>query len=454
MFYAPRDIDAELIAWSSQPGRKPLVLRGARQVGKTASVRHLAQSFDHYVELNLERPADRRLVDTCASAAELLTALAIRLDLRALPPRTLLFVDEIQERPEAVAWLRFFYEDHPELAVVAAGSLMEVRLQERDFSFPVGRVTFRYLHPLTFLEFLSATGRRRLAEQLVESATTLTPVAAPLHDEARERLRDYLLVGGMPEAVVSWAQQGSPVDVRQVHGDLVQGFAEDLHKYAGVRDMAPLEAAFHGLRHHYGQRFKYEGFAPGFASRPMKTALGRLEGAMVVRQLLPTTSTRPPPVTRARAAHKLLPLDIGIALSDIGVPWSELRAAQLDRVLDGRVAEILVGQELVAGQTRRADPLHFWVSESSRGSAEVDYLLPQHGKLLPVEVKAGATGTLKSLHRFLQRADHRTGIRLYDGALRDDQNEVRMDGTELAYRLVSLPLYLAAALRSLPDLTA
>jgi len=445
MSYAARQLDAELLRWSRLADRKPLILRGARQVGKTASVRQLGRNFDQYVELNLERPADRRLVDACRSADELLEALAVRVDLATLGANTLLFLDEIQERPHVVPWLRFLYEDHPELAVVAAGSLMEVRLQERDFSFPVGRVTFRYLHPMSFDEFLRATNRVQLANAIDASIRTLTPLAHAAHEEARDRLRDYLLIGGMPEAVVRWKETSSLVEVRQVHGDLTQAYAEDLHKYAGVRDMAPLEAAFDGLRHHYGRRFKYEGFVPGFASRPMQTALGRLEAAMVTRRVWPTSSRSWPPETRARTAPKLLPLDVGMAVSSLGVLPEELRRSPLHVLLDGRVAEMFVGQQLVAQQSRRAEVLHFWVSASSRGSAEVDYLV-QHGtRMLPLEVKAGATGTLKSLHRYLRLADHKLGIRCYDGQLRDDQNRVRIEGVDMPYRLVSLPLYCAGA---------
>lgn len=443
MFYHPRSIDADLAEWAEARDRKPLVLRGARQTGKTASVRQLGRGFDLFCELNLERHQDRRLVASCASAEDLLAAVALRHDVARFPERTLLFLDEIQEDARAVSWLRFLYEDHPGLHVVAAGSLMEVRLQERGFSFPVGRVTFAYLHPFSFLEFLGATGRSRLAAALREGVAALEPLAGPVQQQAGAAFREYLLVGGMPEAVARWAEDRSAVAVRQVHSDLHQALAEDLHKHRGVRDPSYLEAAFDALRHHYGRRFKYERFAPGFRSHQMKMALARLEGAMICRRAWPTSDLRPPLGVKPRSAPKLLPLDIGLAASAAGVPVEALRSSPVEQVLDGRVAESVVGQLLLSAHRRTDEPLHFWVRESARASAEVDYLVPTAGGLLPVEVKAGPAGTLKSLHQFLWRSDGGLGLRLHGGGLADERHEVAMPGGALGYRLISMPLFLA-----------
>ncbi len=450
MPYVRRAIDDRLDAWAVAPGRQPLVMRGARQTGKTAAVRQLGAGFDLFMELNLERRQDRALVAACGSAAELLAALAVRYDAERFPERTLLFLDEIQESPEAVAWLRFFYEDHPEVAVVAAGSLMEVRLQERGFSFPVGRVTFRHLHPFSFFDFLRANGRGVLADNLATAAAALTPIAPAIHDEARRLLRDYLVVGGMPACVTTWAESGNPAAVRQVQSDLLQAFAEDLYKYRGVRDLAYLEAAFESLPHHYGQRFKYEGFAPGYRSAQMKTALTKLEGAMLARRVWPTSAVSAPLRTRPRSAPKLLPLDVGLNGPAMGASHRDLRGLPLDRVLDGRVAEAFVGQQLVSTNITTRDDLHFWVTESARANAEVDYLWPGPGGVLPIEVKPGATGRLRSLHQFLARAPVDCGVRLHDGPLSDERHSVRLPAGPLDYRLVSLPLYLAETIPNLP----
>lgn len=440
--YVPRKIDRVLADWALEPDRKPLVLRGARQTGKSSSVRELGRGFELFLELNLERQEDLALVRACRSAAELLAALAARANVAAFPERTLLFLDEIQESPEAIGWLRFLREDYPSLHVVAAGSLLEVRLEDRGLSFPVGRVTFRTLRPLSFAEFLDATGKDVLASRLRNGLTSADGIAPALHDQALGLLRDYLWVGGMPEAVVRWADTASVAAVRQVHSDLAQALAEDVQKY-GRGDVAEIEAAFANLKHHYGLRFRYDGFAPGYRTRPMKVAIGKLEGAMLITRVQPTSSLRLPLEVRPRMAPKLLPLDVGLAGYAMGAGVQDLRALPIDRLFDGRLAEMFAGQQLLTSFDDATQPLCFWVTESPSGNAETDYLLPGPAGPVPVEVKAGAAGALKSLHQFLRRAGLDFAIRLGRGGLADESLAVSTPEGTLCYRLLSLPLYLA-----------
>lgn len=449
MLYFARQMDPVLAAWAAGDDRKPLILRGARQTGKSSSVRHLGRGFELFLELNLERYEDLTLVRSCRSPADLLKALAARHNVAAFPERTLLFLDEIQESAEAIQWLRFFREDHPRLSVIAAGSLLEVRLQERGFSFPVGRVTFRTLRPLSFREFLQALGKDVLAESLREGAVPGAEIAPPLHAQALTLLRDYLLTGGMPEAVASWVESGSPAAVRQVQADLVQAFAEDIQKYRSGVAATNLEAAFENLPHHYGLRFRYENFAPGCKSQSMKNALGKLEAALLITRAWPTHSLDLPLAVRPKSAPKLLPLDVGLAIHTLGTGYQALATEPLERLLGGRLAEIFVGQQLLAGQMAAAEPLFFWVSESAHANAETDYLLPGPGFPVPVEVKSGASGALKSLHQFLARARRDLGIRLHAGPFADERHEVRTPSGPLKYRLLSLPLYLAEEVPSL-----
>ncbi len=441
--YLPRHIDATLLAWAVEEERKPLVLRGARQTGKAAAVRRLAEHFDLFLELNLERFEDLSLVRSCRSAAELLTALAARHNVERFPPRTLLFLDEIQDSHGAVGWLRFLREDYPDLFVVAAGSLLEVRLQEKGFSFPVGRVTFRVLRPFTYFEFLRANGRDVLAGRLEAAVSEGGPIPAPLHEQALLLLRDYLLVGGMPEAVAAWVSGKNSVVVRGVHRDLIQALAEDLQRFGNLREVGYLEAAFDNLRHHVGLRFRYENFAPGYKSQLMKNALAKLEAALLIHRALPTSSLALPLRERSRSAAKLLPLDVGLALYTLGSGFETSRVLPLAQILDGRVAEIFASQQLLAAARGFPGELFFWVSESSNSNAEVDYLVPIGGRPVPVEVKSVAAGSLKSMHQFLRRAGLSTGIRLHTGPPADERLEVRMPEGDLEYRLLSLPLYLA-----------
>jgi predicted AAA+ superfamily ATPase len=442
MVYLPRTLDRTLEEWRDSEDRKPLILRGARQTGKTETIRHLGASFDLFIELNLERFDDLSMVRACRSHEDLLSALKTRHNIAEWPRRTLLFFDEIQESPEAIGWLRFLYEDHPELFVVAAGSLMEVRLADRGFSFPVGRVTFRTLRPFSFAEFLQAIGNEVLLDTIGDSVLDGAAPPPPVHDQALDVLRQYLLVGGMPEAVVRWASNRDIETVRRLHSDLVNALAEDIQKYGRDREIHYLEAAFENLRHHWGTRFKYQSFAPGFRSQLMKTAITKLEQAMVVTRVWPTSSLESPLRRKPKSAPKLLPLDVGIALSVSGTSIDQALHFPLDTLLDGRVAEIFVGQELLASKSV-GDDIHFWVRDTSRGNAEVDYLLEGNGGVVPIEVKAGASGSLKSLHQFLWRSGRIVGLRFYSGRYVDERHTVRMPDGELEYRLLSLPLYVA-----------
>ena len=443
--YIGRALDAALVQWAAKPRRKPLVLRGARQTGKTSAVRRLGERFALYIELNLERFEDISLVRGCNSSDELLVALRSRFNVARFADPTLLFIDEIQESPEAIQWLRFFYEDHPELRLVAAGSLMEVRLQDRGFSFPVGRVTFHALRPLSFFEFLHANDKDVLATTLTNCVRQDEAISAALQDQARHWLSVYLQVGGMPEATKTWLQTQSVARCREIHNDLIQALAEDLQRYRGVRDTQYLEAAFASLPLHYGQRYKYESFAPGYRSSLMKSALSKLESAHLITQAQPTSSLSAPLTPRTRSARKLLPLDTAMALTAMGFHFGTPSRSPIDTALGGRVAEMFVGQELICNLGLN-DKLFFWVSESARANAELDFLLPTANSLVPIEVKRSASGSLRSLHQFLWHSKAHEGVRLHDGPAHRRQLTVKMPDGHFDYTLRSLPLWAASLL--------
>lgn len=263
-------------------------------------------------------------------------------------------------------------------------------------------------------------------------------------------LRDYLWIGGMPEAVAAWADEQTPGGVVEVHRGILQAFAEDLQKYRGANQSEYLEVAFDTLPVHYGKRFKYENFVPGYKSRQMQTALGKLESALVVSRVLPTSSVRPPLEVRRRSAAKLLPLDVGLAFTAMAGDLLDARTMPPDRLLDGRMAEIFVGQQLLRTLPGYPGKLHFWVRDVAHSNAEVDYLLGDSDNLLPIEVKSAASGALRSLHQFLWRSGQEIGVRLHAGAFLDESHRVKLPEGELSYRLISLPLYLAEALGERP----
>lgn len=440
-----RDADDLLAAWFAHPRRKPLILRGARQTGKTTAVRHLGERAPLCLELNLERHVDLGLVRTCHSAEQLLERLQQKHNLVSVPRDALLFLDEIQEHPEALQWLRFLHEDHPGIAVVAAGSLLEVRLRNETLPFPVGRVEFLRLEPLTFLEFLRATGDRRLADDLGQSFGNPSGVEDGLHHLAMERFRQFLLVGGLPEAVEVWRSTRNLVEVRRVHDALRQAYAEDLLRYGTRGATRHLELVLANAPAHYGSRFKIRNLAPGERDKPLAKALRLLEQAMVLFRATPTSAKSLPLVARKGAARKLLPLDIGLALSQLEVLPEHIAGRAVDSLLGGRLAEALVGIQLLAANPERPRALSFWTREGgAKSSAEVDYLLPTARGVLPVEVKSGAAGSLRSLHRYLAEAEWKLGIRLSSAPGGSEDLKVDLGaGRILSYRLLSIPLYLA-----------
>ena len=449
-----RNADRWLHAWFEHPARKPLVLRGARQTGKTTAVRRLAGTVPHFFELNLERHEDLALVRSCRSASELVERLQQVNDLASIPANTLIFLDEIQEHPEALKWLRFFYEDTPEIAVIAAGSLLEVRLRDEVLPFPVGRVDFLRLEPLTFLEFLEATKAYRIANDLRESFAAAEGVDPGLHALAMERFREFLLVGGLPEAVDVWRASRSLPEVKRVHGALVQAYREDLLKYRVRAGTRHLEAVLDAAPAHYGARFRVRTLAPGEKDRPITEALHLLEKAMVIYRVRPTSSKSLPLVPRSRAAHKLLPLDIGLALAQLGVRPEQLQGEAIETLMGGRLAEAFAGVQLLAAGPEQDRALSFWTREGkAKSNAEVDYVVPSPGGVLPVEVKSGAAGSLKSMHQFLADSTVKLGVRLCakTGGLEDLAVKLA-SGKRLEYQLLTLPVYLAELVPELEGL--
>ena len=453
MFFS-RNADQRLRAWFRHPARKPLVLRGARQTGKTTAVRRLAATVPHFFELNLERHADLALVRSCRSGSDLVARLQQVNNLSSVPANTLIFLDEIQEHAEALKWLRFFYEDTPELAVIASGSLLEVRLRDETLPFPVGRVEFLRLEPLTFLEFLEATEADRIANDLRKSFATAEGVDPGLHILAMERFREFLLVGGMPEAVGAWLTSRSLPEVERVHGALVQAYREDLLKYRVRAGTRYLEVVLDAAPAHYGARFRVRNLAPGERDRPLTEALHMLEKAMIIYRVRPTSSKSLPLVSRSRAAHKLIPLDIGLALAQLGVRPEQLDGEAIETLMAGRLAEAFTGVQLLAASPERDRALSFWTREGkAKSNAEVDYLVPSPDGVLPVEVKSGAAGSLKSMHQFLAGSTGKLGVRLSakPGGLEDLVVKLP-SGKRLEYRLLTLPVYLAELVPELEGL--
>jgi len=394
-----RFITQKLLDWKKRPRRKPLILRGARQVGKTHTVLDFGREYFkgrvHLVDLE-KHPDWHRIFEKNLVAERILSELEILVNARITPGADLLFIDEIQACPRAIMALRYFYEEMPELHLIAAGSLLEFAMQK--ISFPVGRVQMLNMFPLSFPEFLQATGKTLAAETAL-SPPTRQPDA--IHNLLLEELRRYFFIGGMPECVSAFVQTGKIRDTFEVQADLVNTLRQDFSKYVPYSDARCLNSVLSATAKHVGRQIKYSELAEGFSNPTIKKAFDLLSLAQVIRKV-PATSPAGLPLGAAASERKFkaLLLDVGLMQHLCGMPVDvEFAKTDLLKIYQGALAEQFVGQELVAaGQS----DLYYWAREAKSSSAEVDYLIVKDGQIHPLEVKSGASGKLKSLHLLLQ----------------------------------------------------
>ncbi len=391
-----RIIAKQLLDWVRSARRKPLIVRGARQVGKTWLVEHcLAKQFEHVVKLDLEKqPQFHAAFLGELSPRKMLDAIEIHGD-RIVPGRTLLFLDEIQSCPRAITALRYFYEELPELHVVAAGSMLEFAFGE--ISFPVGRVQFMHVPPMTFYEYLLAMGNEVAAETLLAHPREHHEFVAKV---LQEQLRDYFLVGGMPEAVKVYRETQSKLEAFKIHDQIVTSYRADFPKYRPMVNYACLDGVFESACRSAGQQIQYTRLyehATGFTNHK---AFDLLCKAQLINKVRATNPSGVPLGGAVGKRFKAFMLDIGLMQHECGVD-APLVAQSTDLLAPyrGQLAEQFVAQELVAWHHQ---DLYYWSRTAKSANAEVDFLTIRDGAIYPVEVKSGPAGKLKSLHLCLK----------------------------------------------------
>lgn len=413
MTYYRRQIDDKLLEWKMSERRMPLLIRGARQVGKSTAVQQLGKTFRYFVEINLEKQSSLQAFFTkdinVKKTCELLGA---TLSIPIIPGETLLFIDEIQVCQEAIMALRYFKEDYPELHVIAAGSLLEFALQELP-SFGVGRIRSLYMYPFSFDEFLEAQGLQMLVNYK-RAHTGYDSLPEPMHKQLVEQLRTFYLVGGMPTAVMEWVENKNYVNCVCVHTDILDTYQDDFSKYKSRVSPALLRQLLRSVALQAGGKFVFAHAADGVRSSVVKEALHLLTLAGLITPVKHSDGNGVPLGAEEDANYvKYLFLDLGLMQTMLSVPAeSILLASDIDFVNKGAASEMFAGLEIMKYRDcfQKAD-MYYWQNSSRGSNAEVDYLTVSDGKVTPIEVKASRQGSMQSLWLFMRKKSLKNAIR-------------------------------------------
>ncbi len=439
-----RNIAKQLAEWKIKPYRKPLILRGARQVGKTTVIRDFGQEYATTVFLNLEKPEDRNFFESYDDVHTILDALYLSRNLTSKREDTLLFIDEIQESPKAIHLLRYFYEEIPDLPVIAAGSLLEFAMRKVR-NFPVGRIEYLLMHPLNFSEYLQAIDHQTALQQLHQ-----VPVKPFAHATLLNLFHTYAIIGGMPEIVRTYVQHQNIRSLPLVYESIWGTYQNDVEKYAGneterkvikhIMATAPL---------YVDQRIKFQHFGnSNYRSREVGEAMRNLDDAKIIQLVYPTIDMEAPLKPDLKKSPRLQFLDTGLVNYVLGIQAEMLSLQDMSNAYKGSIIPHLVTQEFMSLNMINNKKPCFWVREKNQASSEVDLLFNYQGKIIPIEIKSGSTGSLKSLHQFIERSDHPYAVRIYAGEFKVIQTKTPAN---TPYLLMNMPYYLGT---KIPDYIA
>lgn len=431
-----RHIIADLIEWKTSRYRKPLLIRGARQVGKTYAVRQFgADHFEQLIEINFEQSKEYAACFDTLIPEEIIKRIYTLSNKKLIPGKTLLFLDEIQETPNAILALRYFYEQMPDIHIIAAGSLLEFTLRQENFRMPVGRVQSMFLYPLSFIEFLMANQQESLIE-IIKNANVENGVEAVYHNRLTALLKEYFTIGGMPETVAAHCNGADLRECQKIQSSILEGYRGDFGKYAGKTSIRYLQRVYEKAPGMIGEHFKYVDIDPEGQARDIKPALEDLTDASIVTKIYCASASGLPLInTINEKKFKLLFIDIGLVSQTSALSAEILMQDDLILINRGNLAEQFVGQELLAHAANfEKAKLYYWERTKASSTAEVDYVTNVDSKIIPIEVKAGTTGRLKSLQLFLKEKKSKLGVRISQRPLQLEQN------------ILSLPLYMISEL--------
>lgn len=403
--------------WLSRENKKPLLIRGARQVGKTTLVElFCSEAKLELIKVNLERKPLRSVeeegynVDGFLKEISALSNKEIPLQNTDSSPKVLIFLDEIQASPKSLVMLRYLHEERPDLSVIAAGSLLEFLLNDFPYSMPVGRIEYFHLGPMTFTEFLMASGDNILVNRI-----GALPIDQTTFDLLEKKYREYLFVGGMPAAVKEYTTKGNPENVRKIHQDILYTYKEDINKYTKGSSTLKTSKVFDRISGFIGRKFKYSEFLAEYPSRDIRKSLDLLSSARVIHFCFHTNATGLPLKSQIdESVFKIYFLDVGLYNTEMGTPWESLLFPSAEELLNkGAICKQFVAQHLAYhGEGSEIPALFYWLKDKKADKAEVDFIVSKRGEIYPLEVKAGAVGHLKSLSFFMLEKKYQKALRL------------------------------------------
>lgn len=432
-----RIYEDKLQEWQAESQPMPILLRGARQVGKSYIVEKFAkENFKNHISINFEfEPEFCEYFENTLDPQIILEKICSLKSQEFTKGKTLLFLDEIQVCPRAILALRYFYEKMPGAHVIGAGSLLDFALEEQSISFPVGRIQFMFLQPMSFYEFLMALGEDGLLKH-IQQLKLGEQHDHIIHERLLENIRRYFILGGMPKILDKYLEVRnfiSPIDIQDI---LIYDYREDFSKYAKIVKHKYLQKVFEAVPKQVTEKFKYSKVDPDIKSRELKEALESLEKARIVHKVKSTSGSGLPFEAEASEKHfKSIFLDIGLMQNllgmDQGLSQEIIRAKNFHSIAAGSLAEQFVGQELLANSSfNKEKRIYYWERRAKASTAEVDYLTAIGNKIVPIEVKADKDGHLKSLKIFMEKYNSPLGIKISQGQL------------ELRGKILSIPFYM------------
>jgi len=446
----------QLDQWLKNSSRKPMIIRGARQVGKTWLVHDLASRHKKsLIELNFEKRPDFIDLFTENEPEKILVNIEAEFDIHINLDESILFLDEIQAAPEIFSKLRWFKEDIPKLPVIAAGSLLEFTLNTFHFSMPVGRITYFYLEQMSFFEFILAHGKDALYKKLcLPDVYKKNKIPESLHKKCLNLYYEYCIVGGMPEVVKNWVQNKNIQECIKIQQDIISTYRDDFHKYAGKNDPRLLSKIFLSVAKQLGNKFVYTLVDQTYKVEAIKNAFNLLSHAKVCTKISHTSGNGLPLGAESNEKFfKTMMLDIGLVSAQLGL--SSLKNIDLQNIIlsnKGGLAEQFVGQQFRSAQSPMSEPQLFYWQKIGGGQAEIDYIIQYGNKIIPVEVKSGASGSMKSLHYFMYEKKLNLAVRLNVNMPEEMDIDVKTTQSKnVKYKLISLPIYLAERIYHILD---